>query len=293
MLLSEYAGVHDVELHPDFAANGWIYISYSEGEEFHNTTVLDRIRLEGTRVKDRERLFTANQWSETGVHHAGRIQLRDGYVFMSLGDRRHETFVQDRTNHLGTIIRLHDDGKLPDDNPFVGMKDKEGKDMLPEIWSWGHRNPQGLYFHPETGELWSNEHGPRGGDELNKVEKGANYGWPIVSFGFQYEGGIYGKGITSEEGMTQPVWVWVPSIGPSDLVYYNGDAFPNWKGSWMTGSLAMAHLNRVVVQDGIVVLEERLANGLLGRIRTIGVDSKGYIYLGTDGGDIWKLSPRR
>ena len=257
--------------------------------------MLDRIKLDGNRVSESERLFTANQWSETGVHHAGRIQIRDGYVYMSLGDRRHETFVQDRTNHLGTIIRLHDDGKVPSDNPFVGMKDAgDGdKDMLPEIWSWGHRNPQGLYFHPETGELWSNEHGPRGGDELNLVKKGANYGWPIIGWGFQYDGGIYGMGISAQEGMEQPVWVWVPSIGPSDLVYYNGDAFPAWKGSWLTGSLAKAHVNRVVVQDGAVVLEERLANGLLGRIRTIGVDGKGYIYLGTDGGDIWKLSPSR
>ena len=207
-----------------------------------------------------------------------------------MGDRQHRDKVQDRSNHAGSIVRLHDDGRVPEDNPFIGVED-ERNPPRPELWTYGHRNPQGLYVHPETGELWENEHGPRGGDELNLIKKGANYGWPEISFGFEYDGGPIGKGIVHKEGMEQPVWVYVPSIAPSDLVIYQGDAFPAWKGSFLIGSLAFVHLNRLVLRDGAVVVEERLASGPLGRIRSIAVDAGGYIYLGSDGGDIWRLRP--
>ena len=284
------AGAHDIELHPDYKNNGWIYISYSVGEQVHSTLVLDRIRIEGNAVTEQQRLFTASANAETQYHFGGRIQLKDGYVFLSIGDRQHPPRSQDRSNHAGTIVRLHDDGRVPEDNPFTESESERGQ-SLPEIWSYGHRNPQGLYFHPETGELWENEHGPRGGDELNLVKRDANYGWPEISFGFEYDGGPIGKGIVTADGMEQPVWVYVPSIAPSDLLIYGGGAFPAWKGNFFICSMALTHLNRLVVKDGRVMAEERLADALLGRIRSIAVDEAGLIYLGTDSGDIWRLRP--
>jgi glucose/arabinose dehydrogenase len=290
MFVAGDAGLHDAERHPDFADNGWIYISYSVGEEFHSTLALSRIRLEGSQVSEHQLLFTAEAWSESQTHYGGRIQFQDGYLFLTVGDRFHRDEAQDRSNHIGTIVRLRDDGSVPEDNPFV--ESEEGRSPpLPEIWSYGHRNPQGLYADQESGVLWAHEHGPRGGDELNRIEAGANYGWPIVSFGFEYSGGPIYKGITQEEGMTQPVWVYVPSIAPSDLVFYEGDAFPDWQGSLLIGSLAYTHLNRLAIEDGAVVLEERIARGDLGRIRAIAVDDAGLVYLGSDLGQIWRLRP--
>jgi len=290
MLKFDDSGLHDIELHPDYAKNGWIYISYSEGEEVHSTVVFDRLRIKDNSVSERERIFSADAFSESAYHYGGRIQFNKGYVYLTVGDRQHRDKVQDRSNHAGSIVRLHDDGRVPEDNPFVGVEDKRNPPR-PELWTLGHRNQQGLFVHPETGELWANEHGPRGGDELNLITGGANYGWPEISFGLEYDGGPIGKGITRKEDMKQPVWVYVPSIAPSDLVIYQGAAFPAWKGSFLIGSLAFAHLNRLVLRDGAVVVEERLASGPLGRIRSIAVDAGGYIYLGSDGGDIWRLRP--
>jgi len=291
MLKVDDAGLHDIELHPDFAHNGWIYISYSEGPKIYSTVVLDRVRLNGVRVIERERIFTADAYSEDAYHYGGRIQFYQGYLYFTVGDRHHKHRAQDLSNHAGSIVRLHDDGRVPDDNPFVGVKDRD-EAPRPEIWSYGHRNPQGLYVDQQTGELWENEHGPRGGDEFNRIVRAANYGWPVVSFGFQYEGGPIGKGIVYQEGMQAPVWVYVPSIAPSDMVIYHGDAFPTWKGSFLIGSMAWPHLNRLVLHDGAVVLEERLANNLLGRIRSIAVDKAGLVYLGSDSGGIWRLRPQ-
>jgi len=285
------AGVHDIELHPDYAKNGWIYISYTEGEEVHSTAVLDRFRLDGSRAVDVERLFTADAWSEDAYHLAARIAFVDGYVYVAFGDRQHPPRAQDNSNHAGTVVRLHDDGRVPEDNPFVGVEEEGKPKPRPEIWSYGHRDPMGLYRHPETNELWSHEHGPRGGDEVQVVRKGANYGWPIVSYGLQYEGGPIGMGIPWQEGMEIPSWVYVPSIAPSDLVIYQGAAFPAWRGSLLIGAMAGMHLNRLVFRDGEVVAEERLAQRLLGRIRSIGVDGEGLVYLGSDNGEVWRLRP--
>jgi glucose/arabinose dehydrogenase len=285
------AGVHDIELHPDYAKNGWIYISYTEGEEVHSTAVLDRFRLDGSQAIEVERLFTADAWSEDAYHLAARIAFVDGYVYVALGDRQHPPRAQDNGNHAGTVVRLHDDGQVPEDNPFVGVEEEGKPKPRPEIWSYGHRDPMGLYRHPETNELWSHEHGPRGGDEVQAVRKGANYGWPIVSYGLQYEGGPIGMGIPWQEGMEIPSWVYVPSIAPSDLVIYQGAAFPAWRGSLLIGAMAGMHLNRLVFRDGEVVAEERLAQRLLGRIRSIGVDGEGLVYLGSDNGEVWRLRP--
>jgi glucose/arabinose dehydrogenase len=286
------AGVHDIELHPDYAQNGWIYVSYTDGQEVHCTAVLDRFRLEGGRAVEVQRLFTADAYSEDAYHLAARIAFVDGYLFFALGDRQHPPKAQDNTNHAGTVVRLHDDGSVPEDNPFVGV-DEEGKPTpRPEIWSYGHRDPMGLYRHPVTGELWLHEHGPRGGDEVQRVKKGANYGWPVVSYGFQYDGGPIGMGIPWQEGTELPAWVYVPSIAPSDLVVYQGDAFPAWRGSFLIGAMAGMHLNRLVLRDGEVVAEERLVQRLLGRIRSIAVDAAGLVYLGNDDGEVWRLRPQ-
>src|SRR5215471_5435129 len=190
-LTGEDAGYHDVILHPDYAKNGWIYLSYSEGPRERSTTVVDRYRLRDNRLVDRQRIFTADAYSEDRFHYGGRMAFLDGYLFLTVGDRHHENRAQELANDAGKTLRLHDDGSIHQDNPFVGTKDAR-----PEIWSYGHRNPQGLVVHPETGELWEHEHGPLGGDELNLIHRGANYGWPVISYGWHYEGGPIGMGIT-------------------------------------------------------------------------------------------------
>ena len=285
------AGVHDVELHPDFDKNGWIYITYTEGEKVHSTLVLDRFRLEDAKATNVERIFTADAYSEGAYHFAARIQFVDGKVFVAIGDRQHPPMAQQNENHAGTVVRLNDDGSVPEDNPFVGVEEEGRAKPRPEIWSYGHRDPQGLYLDTDSGELWLHEHGPRGGDELNRVKKGANYGWPVVSYGFEYEGGPIGMGIPWQEGMEIPLWVYVPSIAPSDLVIYRGDAFPAWRGNFLIGAMAGLHLNRLVLRDGEVVAEERLVQRLLGRIRSIAVDRAGLVYLGSDNGELWRLRP--
>lgn len=286
------AGPHDLERHPDYANNGWIYFAYSVGEEFRSTLALDRFRLDGTRISDREQLFVAEAWSESDWHYGGRIQFHENFLYLTVGDRNHPDMSQDLSNHAGTVVRLHDDGRVPADNPFAEPPaEGRGEPPRPETWSYGHRNPMGLISDPEAGILWSHEHGPRGGDELNRIERGANYGWPVISYGFEYSGGPIGMGIVQQEGMTQPLWVYVPSIAPGDMVIYRGDAFPAWSGSLLIAAMGLTHLNRLVVEDGFVVLEERLARGLLGRIRSIAVDDAGLIYLGSDAGQLWRLRP--
>jgi len=291
MVVFSDAGVHDVELHPDFKSSGWIYITYSEGEEFRSTVVLDRFRLEGSKAVDVQRIFTADAFSEAPYHFAARIQFVEGYLFVAIGDRQHPPMAQANSNHAGTVVRLHDDGSVPADNPFVGEENEGREKPRPEIWSYGHRDPQGLYLQPDNGELWLHEHGPRGGDEVNKVIKGANYGWPTVSFGLEYDGGPIGMGIPWQEGTEIPAWVYVPSIAPSDLLIYQGKAFPAWQGNFLIGALAGLHLNRLVFREGEVVAEERLVQRLLGRIRSIAVDEAGLVYLGSDNGEVWRLSP--
>jgi len=293
MLVKEAAGAHDIELHPRHAENGWIYVAYSEGEEYRSTAVVDRVRLRNDKVTARERIFTADAYSEGLYHFAARMAFVDGYLYLAIGDREHPPMAQDNSNHAGTIVRLHDDGRVPSDNPFVGATAPEGTaPPRPEIWSFGHRDPQGLYRHPQTGELWSHEHGPRGGDEINLVKKGANYGWPVVSYGLQYDGGPIGMGIPMQEGMEVPAWVYVPSIAPSDLVIYQGKAFPAWQGNFLIGSMVQTHFNRVVMRDGEAVAEERIAKRVLGRVRAVAVDAAGLVYLGSDNGEIWRLRPQ-
>jgi len=285
-LTGEDAGFLDVALHPDYAKNGWIYLSYSAGPRERSTTVVDRFRLRGNKVVDRQRIFTADAYSEDRFHYGGRMVFLDGYLFLTVGDRHHGDRAQELDTHAGKVLRLRDDGSAPPDNPFVGTKDAK-----PEIWSYGHRNPQGLVVHPETHELWSHEHGPRHGDELNIIKRGANYGWPVISYGWQYDGGAIGMGITAKEGMEQPLWVWTPAIAPSGMIFYTGDRFPAWRGSIFLGAMSQRHLNRLVVRDGRIVVEERLMNRQAGRVRLVAQSSDGFIFIGNDDGQLLRLRP--
>jgi len=285
-LTGEDAGYHDIALHPDYSKNGWIYLSYSAGPRERSTTVVDRYHLRDNKLIDQQRILTADAYSEDRFHYGGRLAFIGEYLFVTVGDRHHQDRAQELDNHAGKILRLRDDGSVPPDNPFVGKKDAK-----PEIWTYGHRNPQGLVVHPDTGELWSNEHGPLNGDELNIIHRGANYGWPVISYGWQYSGGPIGKGITTQEGMEQPLWVWTPGIAPSGMFFYTGTKFAPWRGSIFIGAMAGRNLTRLVVQDGRVVVEERLMNHQVGRVRLVAQSSDGFIYVGNDDGQLLRLRP--
>jgi glucose/arabinose dehydrogenase len=279
-------GIQDMVLHPAFDENGWVYISYSEGPSHYSTLVVDRFALDGNRLTQRKRIFTADAYAEDIYHFGGHLALKSGYLFVTIGDRHHRERAQDTSNHAGTIVRLHDDGRVPKDNPLVTTEN-----ALPEIWSYGHRNSYGLMFHPTTGELWSHDHGPAHGDELNRIVEGGNYGWPVVSFGWEYDGGPIGSGVRGQDGMQPPVKVWVRGIAPSGLAYYDGDLFPAWRGSFLIGSLSRVHLNRTRLVDNQIVVEERIMQGSAGRVRSIAIDGEGAVFLGSDSGTVVQLRP--
>jgi glucose/arabinose dehydrogenase len=274
-------GLLDLVLHPDFAANRLVYLSFSKpvdgGSE--STTAVVRGRFEGDRLLDVEEIFEAV--SRGNGHYGSRLAFdRDGFLFITVGDRQAPPRgdleahpAQDLSNHHGTTIRLHDDGRVPADNPFVGRAGAR-----PEIWSYGHRNAQGLAFHPETGDLWLNEHGPQGGDELNLVLPGRNYGWPVIGYGVNYGGGSPIHESTHKEDMEQPVHYWVPSIATCGLLVYTGDRFPEWKGNVFVGGLAGQQLARLTMDGTRVVSEETLLAGR-GRIRDVREGLDGFIYV--------------
>ena len=277
-------GLLDVVLHPDFATNRLVYLSFSKpmGGEAGATTAIIRGRLENDQLANVEELFVAD--SKGNGHYGSRIAFDgNGYMFISIGDRQVPPTgdllahpAQDLTNHHGKIIRLHDDGRVPADNPFVNQAGAR-----PEIWTYGHRNVQGLAIHPETGDVWANEHGPQGGDELNLIQAGKNYGWPVVGFGGSYGTGAAIHAGTMRKGMESPVHVWVPSIGISGMMIYSGDQFPEWKGSIFSGGLSGEQVARVVMDGQKSVMEETLHNGL-GRVRDVRQGPDGYIYLAID-----------
>jgi aldose sugar dehydrogenase len=277
-------GLLDVVAHPDFASNRLVYLSYSKplgGQE--STTAIIRGRLENDRLTDVEEIFEAA--SRGRGHYGSRIVFDgNGHIFASVGERMAPPSgdleghpAQDLSNHHGTIIRLNEDGSVPQDNPFVGH---EG--VRPEIWSYGHRNPQSLAIHPRTGELWEAEHGPQGGDEINLIEPGLNYGWPVIGFGVNYGSGRAIHEGTRRDGMQPPVHVWVPSIATSGMMIYDGDAFPEWRGDIFVGGMAGEQLARVEIDMGVSMLEETLLRGL-GRIRDVRQGPDGFIYLAIDG----------
>jgi aldose sugar dehydrogenase len=291
-------GLLEVMPHPNFASNRLLYLTYSKtaGLEGDSRTALIRGRFENDKLVDVKEIFDAV--SKGRGHYSGKVAFdKNGYLFLTLGDRQvppegklEAHPAQDLTNHHGKVIRLHDDGRVPTDNPFVNRPGAK-----PEIWSYGHRNLQGLAVHPETGELWADEHGPQGGDELNRIQPGKNYGWPVIGFGVNYTTGLAIHSGTHKEGMEQPVKVWVPSIGISGLMIYTGDKFPAWRGNFFIGGMAGQQLSRLTMKDGRVVNEELLVQQM-GRIRDIRQSPDGYIYLVTDDRDpkptpIYRLEP--
>ena len=281
-------GMLDVAVGPDYASDGWIYFTYSKASKSEAATTLARARLRQNQLIDWQDLLVTDSATDTRRHFGSRIAFDDqGHVFFGVGDRGKRDMAQDLGNHIGTIMRLNLDGSVPRDNPFVG--DPNARD---EIWSYGHRNPQGLLFDRETQRLWSIEHGPRGGDEINLVIKGRNYGWPVISYGKEYWGPIaVGEG-TSKPGMEQPRKVYVPSIAPGSLLMYRGNAFPAWRGNLFAGALKLQHLNRISLSEpGQAVAEERLLEGLGERIRALAQGPEGWLYFSTDSGRILRIRP--
>ncbi len=242
-------GLLDVVLHPDYAENGWLYITYASpkapgeaGEDGGANTAIMRARLKDHTLVDRKVLFKATPNVKSNPHFGGRVVFdKAGYLYLSLGERGQKEKSQDPTNHLGTVVRLYDDGRVPKDNPFVGSK--KG---LEEIYSYGHRNPQGLALNPTSGKIWEHEHGPQGGDEVNIVKKGANYGWPAITFGIDYDGSIISED-TARAGMEQPVIYWRPSIAPCGMAFVNSAKFPDWKGDLLVGSLKFNYVMHCTV----------------------------------------------
>lgn len=278
-------GLLDVVPHPNYGENGWIYVSYSIPSGSGATLVLDRVRLSGVQLVDRERLFEATPALETDDHFGGRMVFDDGYLFLSSGDRQTRDSAQSLSTHSGKILRLLEDGTVPDDNPFMARAG-----ALPEIWSYGHRNPQGLALHPRTGELWEHEHGPQGGDEINVIRPGLNYGWPRVTYGEEYGGGRIGEGKVRAPGMQEPVYYYRPSIAPSGMLFYSGRGIAEWEGNLLLGALALRHLNRLTVAADRVLHEERVLGGREWRVRSMTEGPDGSIYLGVDGGAVVRIA---
>ncbi|MCE2422638.1 MAG: PQQ-dependent sugar dehydrogenase [Gemmatimonadetes bacterium] len=276
-------GLLDVVLHPDFESNNLIYLSYAKPrEDGGSTTQVVRGTFDGSAFTQTDVIFEAV--SSGRGHYGCRLAFDgDGYLFLSIGDRQAPPRgdlaahpAQDLSNHHGVIARLHEDGSIPQDNPFVGV---EG--ALPEIWSYGHRNPQGVAVHPETGAVWLTEHGPQGGDEVNVAKPGLNYGWPVIGYGVNYGSGTPIHATTFQDGMEQPVHYWVPSIGASGLLFYTGDQFPGWKGKLLAGGLALRRVDLLTLDGETVTASETVVSGI-GRVRDVRQGPDGFVYLAID-----------
>lgn len=282
-------GLLDIELHPNYENNGWLYITYSseEGEDKGGNTALIRAKLSDNALTEIELLYKAGPNTTKGQHFGSRIAFdNEGYLYFSVGDRgNRDVNPQDIKRDGGKIYRLNDDGSIPNDNPFVNT---DGAKTA--VFSYGHRNPQGLAKHPETGQIWDNEHGPKGGDEINTLKKGANYGWPVITYGINYSGTpITDK--TEMEGMEQPVHYWVPSIGPSGMAFVTTDNYGSWKGSVLVGSLAFQYLERLELNGNKIVNREKLMPDI-GRVRDVKQGPDGLIYVSVEGKGIYKLVPK-
>ena len=282
-------GLLDVALHPDFAKNGLIYLSYAaEGAGGYGTEVL-RGRLDGHALRDVHVIFRMQPKSKPGHHFGSRLVFdRQGYLYITLGDRGEMERAQRLDDHAGSVIRLHDDGRVPADNPFVG---KPG--AKPEKFTLGNRNIQGAALHPQTSEVWAHEHGPQGGDEINIIRAGVNYGWPVITYGRNYVTGTkIGEG-TSKPGMAQPLLYWTPSIAPSGMAFYTGNRFPQWRDNLFVGALAGQMLVRLQLDGERIVKQERLLENALGRIRDVrnGPDGLLYLLIDSSQGRIVRLEP--
>ena len=283
--ITTLGGLLEVLLHPRFADNRLIYLSYSKaGEENLSTTAIARGRLDGSKLVDMREIFVANSWSASPTNFGGRMVFgRDGELYVTIGERQEQDRAQNGQDLGGKVLRLNDDGSVPADNPFVG---KPG--MKPEIYSLGHRSPQGLAVHPDTGALWENEHGPLGGDEINIVLPGRNYGWPLVTYGRTYEGEPISDA-TSRPDLEPPFMYWVPSIAISGLTFYTGDRFPAWKGNAFVGSMMhgrirwTGHIERLTFNDkGLSITREPILTEIKQRIRDVRMGPDGLLYVLTD-----------
>jgi glucose/arabinose dehydrogenase len=288
VLAEGQGGMLDIAVSPNYKKDGWIYFTYVKEVKGQGATVLSRAKLVARTFSNWQELLVTKSTTEESRHFGSRITFDEhGHVFFSVGDRGIRKNSQDLSNHAGSIMRLNLDGSVPEDNPF-----SKNKQLLPEVWSYGHRNPQGMAYDAENERLWSIEHGPRGGDEINLIHSGANYGWPVISYGKEYWGPIaVGEG-THRKGMEQPVKVYVPSIAPGSLLFYSGNALPDWKGNLLSGALKLQHINRIVLsQQGEVLKEERLLEDLGERIRALAQSPQGWLYFSTDSGKIFRLRP--
>lgn len=283
-------GLLDVAIAPDFETTNTIYFTTSSplGEEKGGHTALYAAELEGNNLTNTRLLYKGDYNTKKGQHWGSRIAFDDaGHLYFSIGDRgNREVNPQDITRDGGKIYRLNLDGSIPEDNPFVNQADSRKA-----IYSYGHRNPQGMITHPETGQIWVHEHGPRGGDEINVIEPGKNYGWPEITYGINYSGTpITDK--TEMDGMQQPLYYWVPSIAPSGMAFSTSDIYPEWKGNLFVGSLAFQYLERLVIKNNTVVKREKILDSL-GRVRNVEEGPDGYLYAGVEGVGIVKILPKK
>jgi len=289
VLATGQGGLFDVVLHPEYAQNGWIYWAYNAPGAGGWGTALARGKLQGSRMTEVQVLFSMQPKTRSSQHFGGRIVFdKAGVLYLTLGDRGDKERAQKLDDHAGSVIRLHDDGRVPDDNPFA-----KRAEALPEKWTLGNRNMQGATLHPKTGDLWAHEHGPQGGDEVNVMRSGLNYGWPVITYGVNYGFGTrIGEGQT-KPGMVQPLHLWVPSIAPSGMAFVSGSKFPRWTGDLLVGALRDQMLVRLELDGEKVVREERLLQGLVGRIRDVRMGPDGLVYLLTDDaeGALLRLEP--
>ncbi len=282
-------GLLDVALDPEFAENGRVYLSYAAPSRRGAHTAVARGRLAGGALEDVEAIFQGQNQGGGGRHFGSRLAFApDGTLYVTIGERGDADRAQDPSTHHGTVVRLNRDGTVPDDNPFANS---EG--ALPEIFTLGHRNAQGLALRPGDGSMWVSEHGPRGGDEVNRLWAGANYGWPVITHGRAYSGFPIGEG-SEKEGLDQPVWQWTPSMAPSGAAFYDGALFPEWRGNLFVGALKFRYLSRLTLEGDRIVGEERLFEDAFGRIRDVRQGPDGALWLLTDdprNGRLIRISP--
>ena len=284
-------GLLDLSLHPDYEKNGWIYIAYSalntESKNRIGNTAILRARLQGDKLVDQQIIYKGTPDTDRGHHYGCKIAFDNkGHIFFGNGERgQHFDFPQKLDNSNGKIHRLNDDGSVPGDNPFAGVPG-----AIQSIYSYGHRNPQGTCIHPVTGELWVSEHGPRGGDELNLIKPGLNYGWPVISYGINYDGTILTP-LSEKEGMEQPVFYWTPSIAPCGMTFVTGSRYKSWQNNLLVGALSFQYLERMVINNHSVIHREKLLEGI-GRVRNVAMSPDGLIYIAIENpGKIIRLIP--
>ena len=281
-------GLMDIMLHPDFANNQWVYFTYvsNEGQGSGGMTAVSRAKWNGSAFFDHTQLYKGSPNTRAGQHFGSRLSFdREGYLYFTIGDRgQRDRNPQDITRDGGKVYRIHEDGRIPADNPFVGRNNAREA-----IYSYGHRNPQGMALQPGTGDLWTHEHGPRGGDEVNVIKKGANYGWPVISYGINYSGTRF-TNITEKEGMEQPVTYYKPSIAPCGMDFIEGNTYPGWQGHLLVGSLKYNYIVLCHINGNTITKQERIAEGI-GRVRSVKQGLDGYIYVGVEGKGLFRLMP--